>query len=102
MVGPVVVTQLGELGLDYRAALLRYLPRQDEGALTTGYEIGRHALATGVSILDVVRIHHEVLGGILQDSPTEEIAELVTAAAAFLMEVLGPYDMTQRGLLAPD
>jgi hypothetical protein len=96
------VTQLGEIGLDYRAALLRYLPRQDEAALTTAYEIGRQAMATGVSILDLARIHHDVLGALLQDSPTEEIGELVTAAAAFLMEVLGPFDMTQRGLLAPD
>jgi hypothetical protein len=101
-VGPAVVTQLGELGLDYRAAFLRSLPRGEEAALTSGYEIGRHCVAAGVSMLDLIRIHHDVLRGVLLDTPAEEVGEVVTAAAAFLMEVLAPYDMTQRGLLGAD
>lgn len=96
------MTHLAELGLDYRAAFLRYLPRREEAALTSAYEIGRHCVAAGVSILDLARIHHEVLLGVLEDTHADEVGDVVGAAAEFLMEVLGPFDMTQRGLLDGD
>lgn len=90
---------LSSLLLDYRTAFLRYLPRREEAALTRGYEIGRHSVAAGVSILDVSRIHHEVLLEVLRDSSPDELGDIAAAAAEFLLEVLAPYDMTQRRLL---
>ncbi|WP_270886114.1 phosphatase RsbU N-terminal domain-containing protein [Pedococcus sp. 5OH_020] len=90
---------LGDLELDYRAAFLRYLPRREEVARARGYDIGRQAVATGVSILDVAAIHHEILLEVLHDTPAAEVDEITGAAAEFLQEVLAPYDMTQRGLL---
>ena len=86
---------------DYRAAFLRYLPRHDEAALHTGYEIGRSAVADGVSMLDLVRIHHEVLARVLLDSAPEQLPDLAASAADFLVEVLATFDMTQRALLDP-
>ena len=46
-----------DLARDYRAAFLRYLPRQAEAAAHSGYELGRSAVADGVSILELVRVH---------------------------------------------
>jgi hypothetical protein len=93
------VTALDALERDYRAALLRYLPRHDEVALARGYELGRGAVAAGVSLLDVARIHHAILVEVLQDTSPEEVARVGESASQFLLDVLGPYDMTQRGLL---
>jgi Phosphoserine phosphatase RsbU, N-terminal domain len=93
------VTELGALTQDYRAAFLRYLPRREESALTSGYELGRRAVTSGISILDLARIHHEILLDVLNDTRPEEIADLAAAASEFLVEVLATYDMTQRGLL---
>jgi hypothetical protein len=93
--------ELEDLSRDYRAALLRYLPRRDEAALTRGYEIGRQAVTAGVSILDLTRIHHEILLEVLQDTGPEGVDAVAEAAAAFLLEALATYDMTQRGLF-PD
>jgi hypothetical protein len=81
---------------DYRAAFMRYLPRRDEAALHSAYELGRRAVADDVSLLELVRIHHEVLLGVLQDSRPEELASVATAASEFLVEALAVHEMTQR------
>lgn len=93
------MTRLEGLRLDYRAAFLRYLPRQAEAALTSGYEIGRAAVTSGTSLLDLVQVHHEVLAEVLRDSRPDEVAAVTAAASGFLVEVLATYDMTQRALL---
>ena len=46
---------------NYAAAFARHLFHRDEAALSAAYELGRHSLETGVSLLDVVQIHHTVL-----------------------------------------
>ena len=89
---------LAALSRDYRVAFLRYLPRQDEAALARAYELGRHSLTAGVSLLDVLTIHHNVLTDLLSGTP-DEISDTVPAAGAFLSELLAPYDMVERGLL---
>jgi hypothetical protein len=83
---------------DYRAAFLRFLPRRDEAALHSGYELGRSAVTHGVSLLELVRIHHEVLVPVLVDSTAEDLPDVAAAASTFLVEVLATFDMTQRGL----
>ena len=81
---------------DYRAAFLRYLPRRDEAALHSGYLVGRAALEDGVSMLEVVRLHHAVLLDVLDSSLSEDVRQIGSAAAEFLVEVLATYDMTHR------
>lgn len=84
---------------DYRAAFLRYLPRRGEAALHSGYQLGRSAVADGVSLLELARIHHEVLLEVLQDTEPDDLSRIASAASEFLVEVLATYDMTQRSLL---
>jgi hypothetical protein len=90
-----------ELLRDYRAAFLRHLARREESALNSGYEIGRAALAGGLSLLDVVRVHHHVLVEVLRDGPADEAPLVAGAASDFLSEVLASYDMAQRGFPRP-
>jgi hypothetical protein len=87
---------LDAVSRDYRAAFLRYLPRRDEAALHSGYELGRRAVADGVSLLELVRIHHEVLLDVLRDSRPEELTEVATGASEFLVEALAVHEMAQR------
>jgi phosphoserine phosphatase RsbU-like protein len=93
------MSKLVDLTRDYRAAFLRYLPRREEAALHTGYELGRAAVSDGLSILDLAQIHHEVFLEVLVDTPSEDLARVATAASEFFLEVLATYDMTQRRLL---
>ena len=87
-----------DVGRDYRAAFLRYLPRRDEAALHSGYLLGRGALEDGLSMLEIARLHHEVLLDVLDDSRPEDLRSIASAAAEFLVEVLATYDMTHRSL----
>ena len=91
------MTGLEGLTQDYRAAFFRYLPRREEAALRTAYELGRSAVEQGTSLLEVARLHHEVLLEVLVETRPEELAQVATAASEFLLEVLSTYDMTQRG-----
>lgn len=93
------MTPLDGLTRDYRAAFLHYLPRHEEAALHRGFQLGRAAVADGLSLLDVVRVHHEVLVEVLRETPRAELPDLATAAAEFLLEVLATSEMTQRGYL---
>jgi hypothetical protein len=93
------MSDLPSLTRDYRAAFLRYLPRREEAALTIGYQLGRAAVASGVSILDLTRVHHDILVEVLTDTLPGEGAEVATAASEFFLEVLSTYDMAQRGFL---
>lgn len=94
------MTGLENLTRDYRAAFLRYLPRRDEAALRTGYEVGRFAVEAGISILELARMHHDVFLEVLLDSTTkEELSRVAASASDFFLEVLATYDMTQRAFL---
>lgn len=86
---------------DYRIIMLRFLPRRDEAARSAGYEQGREAFALGVSLLDVCRIHHELVLEILRDTPPEDYLGVIETVAELLLEVLAAYDMTHRGVLDP-
>jgi hypothetical protein len=94
------MTRLVDLTRDYRAAFLRYLPRREEPALHTGYELGRSAVTDGLSILDLAEIHHEVFLEVLIDTPSEDLARVATAASEFFLEVLATYDMAQRSFFS--
>ena len=90
---------LEDLKRDYRVAFLQYLPRREEAALARGYELGRSAVTEGPSILELARIHHEVLLAALQETPAEELTPVATAASVFFLDVLATFDMAPRPFL---
>jgi hypothetical protein len=94
------VNALERLRRNYRAAFLRYLPNRDEAALDAGYQIGRSAVVDGLTILDLVQVHHDVLREVLRTGSPEELDGLTATAADFLVEVLATYERTRRGYLA--
>lgn len=87
---------LDELTRNYRVAFLHYLPRREEAALNRGYELGRNAVADGLSILELARVHHEIFLEVLRETPPAELPEVASAASEFLLEVLATFDMAQR------
>ena len=91
---------LERLQRNYRAAFLRYLPNRDEAALDAGYQIGRSAVADGLTILDLAQVHHDILREVLRTSSQEELDGVTATAADFMVEVLATYEMTRRGYLA--
>ena len=95
MSGPDPAVARERLQRDYRPAFLRYLSRRDEPARHAGYVIGRTAVATGQSMLDVVAAHHVTLLEVLPDARNaDEVLAMSTAASEFLTEVLASFSMT--------
>ena len=83
----------------YRVAFQRYTSKGEEAPLREAYEIGRAALGSGVSLLDLVQAHHQVFLETLRETPEPMIEALCVAASDFVLEALAAYDMAQRRLL---
>src|SRR5882672_8831904 len=82
----------------YAAALRQYLADAGEAALHHAYELGRRAIGDGVSVLELVALHHEVLDGILREgNDPESCVRAVGEAGRFLAECVSPFEMTHRG-----
>jgi hypothetical protein len=94
------VTEIERLQRNYRTAFLRYLPGRNEAALHHGYEIGRTALAGGLSLLDLAQVHHRILIEVLRTTSDQDHEMLVAAASDFLLEVLAAYELARRSVLA--
>jgi hypothetical protein len=81
----------------YLRGVREYLSGGSEVALGRAYELGRHALAEKMSILEILHLHHAALQRLLEDSRNTEEAVL-RGTEAFLAEVLSPYEMTHRDI----
>ncbi len=84
---------------NYRSALLGAVSRRSEATLHRGYELGRDAVADGVSVLDLARIHHDCLVELLRDTPPCDVPDVAVAASEFFLEILATVDMAQRAYL---
>jgi hypothetical protein len=91
---------LARLRRNYAPAFLVYLSRRNEKALRGAYELGRDAMSNRISLLDLVQVHHAVLLDTLGTARTaQELQDIGHAAAAFLVEALASFEMTQRGFI---
>src|SRR5438309_8707350 len=79
-----------QLGKEYEAVLRDYLRGTGEAALQRAYELGRRAVAEGLGVLDMVRLHHEALLKASPPSP-EGRARAVQAAVKLFIESLTPF-----------
>jgi hypothetical protein len=87
-------------GPEYDAAFSRYLSRPGEGGLAVAYEIGRSAVARGLSLLDLSAMHHAALLRELRGArDPHDLEERTGAASAFFGEVLATFEMTRRGFV---
>jgi MarR-like DNA-binding transcriptional regulator SgrR of sgrS sRNA len=83
---------------DYAPTFLQYLSERGEPGLRAAYELGRRAIAEQLSVLDLTRIHHGMLLGVLRTHRTpRELEHIAQAASEFLVEALAVFEMTQRG-----
>jgi signal transduction histidine kinase len=87
-----------DLSQQYMAALRTYLTDKNERALLQAYELGRKTIADGLGVIDMARIHEEVLLCLLPKShSTRESIQVAKGAGIFLAESLSPFEITHRG-----
>ena len=74
----------------YASALAGYLAVQEEATLQQAYELGREAIARGLGVLEMARIHQKALAAGL--SP-----RALNSAQTFFLEALSLFEATHRG-----
>lgn len=92
------MTSREDLAKDYRTAFFRYLPRGEESALASAYEIGRRAMNGGLSLLDLAEVHHETLIEVLRGAKQEEVIGLARAGSEVFLEAAAAFDMANRAV----
>jgi hypothetical protein len=80
----------------YRIAFHEHVLRSEEHTLRVAYELGREALRSGVSLLELTQVHHEVLRSeiCLGQMASERV---VRAAGEFFLESVAAFEMARRG-----
>jgi signal transduction histidine kinase len=73
-------------------ALQNYLLHPEEVFLQLAYELGRQAVAEGIGLLNLFRIHSTAAERSCSDDPGK-----LAAAGKFFMEALSPFEATHRG-----
>jgi signal transduction histidine kinase len=82
----------------YRSALRDYLAGRNETALVQAYDLGRLAMEQLFGVLDMVAVHQRALtDALLEESDPIRGVGTTEAAAEFLAECLGPFEMAMRG-----
>jgi hypothetical protein len=80
----------------YASAFDAYLADKSEQGLHDAYELGREAVARGLSVLDIAAIHHACLAASLVDI-RESAQRRLEGAENFLLQTLSAFEMVQRG-----
>jgi PAS domain S-box-containing protein len=88
------MTKTGEFHIEYAAALCTYLEARGEENLAVGHELGRRALQDGISMLDIIENHFQLVDDLAQNRDFDGPAVL-----AFLLQTLAPLDVATRGFL---
>jgi PAS domain S-box-containing protein len=82
----------------YRRALTAYLDQASEAQLIAALELGRTALAEGYGLLDLLALHHSILGLVIEQLlPAADTRCLLVNASEFLTQVAAPFEMAHRG-----
>ena len=91
-------SRANKLSRQYAATLRRYLVRQEEAFLQQAYELGRKAIASGLGVLDMARIHqHALTSGLRSAHWAGNKTPAFHAAEVFFLEALSPFEVTHRG-----
>ncbi len=87
------------LGADYRKALRDFVADGGERPLHQAYEIGRGALHSGFSMLQLINLHHHSVRTLLQEQPEFRgtIFDKLERTERFLVECLSPFEVLQLG-----
>ena len=86
-----------EISSPYSEALRAYLTGH-ESALRRAREIGKAALDSGACASEMCAVHHESVGQMLGSLKGQEAIDAVSAAGAFLVESMAPFDANQHDL----
>ena len=89
--------RLTTLAEDYSGSLREYSLMEQEAYLEQAYALGREAMASGLGVLDMARVHQQAMGWLLPSLAPVRQKKVLRAAEIFLLEALSPFEATHRG-----
>ena len=91
---------LDRFRLDYAPLMLRYLTYEDEEGLRSAYELGRAAMQASLGLLDVVRVHNQLVLDILEGArDLDEARQVARASTVLLIDLVASFEMSQRAFM---
>jgi hypothetical protein len=91
------VTSPDDFPAAYVDALRGFLLVGGEGQLTAAYELGRRAVADGITVLELADLHHDALVAAMAGAGAQDARDVVEAGREVLREALSAYEMVRRG-----
>ena len=91
-----------ELGAEYAAAVRDYLAGKGEEALRRAQEAGRHALASGLGVLELAAAHRDAILEAVREMPGADVTHTVARALTCFAESLSPFEAALRGAQESD
>jgi serine phosphatase RsbU (regulator of sigma subunit) len=81
----------------YRAALATYVESGQETQLQEAYTLGRQAITTGMTILELVDHHRAAVDAVADRTFSPRDTAMIRSTFVFLSEALSTFEMAQRG-----
>jgi serine phosphatase RsbU (regulator of sigma subunit) len=95
---PGATTAPHDLQERYQEAFRAWLAHRDERELGTAYALGREAVSSRLSVLDLAEAHHRAAQDALRDeADPARREELLAAAGVFFGEALSTFEIAHRG-----
>ena len=88
--------KLSKLAPQYQSALQKFLSQGPRASLRKARELGRQAIALGLEMLDLARIHERTLIVLIADYSAGARNGLIKRAGAFFAEAITPIEDTHR------
>ncbi len=88
---------MSELDRHYLAAIQANLRESGEESLSHAYELGRHGLAQGLGLLDVISWYEEIVKALVVTAPESRRTTALAAVSNYFRELLSPFEMSFRG-----
>jgi hypothetical protein len=82
----------------YDDGLRTFVFERSERSLRTAYELGREAVQSDMSVLNLVALHNASVVRALQEADSPDFVSFVESSGEFLVESLAAFEMMQRGL----
>jgi serine phosphatase RsbU (regulator of sigma subunit) len=95
--GPAVAAALQDR---YAEAFRDWLAHRDERELGTAYALGREAVTSRLSVMELAEAHHRATRDALREvDDADARADVLDAASAFLREALSTFEIAHRGYI---
>lgn len=88
---------LERFGAAYTTVFRAYVADETEADLRSAYELGREAVGSELSMLDLTLVHHNALLDVLRETSASDVERVTRAAAAFVLESVSAFEMVRRG-----